>query len=407
MVIGGSYGGLAATVNLLDLCHGRPAARLSEDMIPEPGSRKGVPIQITIVDERDGYYHLIGSPLALASEEYAPKAWKRFQDIPALNRSEVRYIQGSVVQVNCERKIATIAGTGTATNIRYDESYDYLVASSGLRRAWPVVPQSLERKEYLSETRKHIDKVKYAREAIVVIGGGAVGIEMAAELKLVQPKHSVRLIHSGRQLLSSEPLPDDFKAHTLSVLQESGVEVILGQRVIGTTNVKTSDDTLFYELTLSDGSQILAGQVIKAVSRSVPSSSYLPTSTLDKEGYIIIDPSLNMTGDLPNSKYHFAVGDIVAWSGIRRCGAAMHMGYYAAMNIYQQILSHAFGIIPKFMELQEIPPMIGLAVGKKAVCYSPTSGTSSGEDLMELMFGDDLGYSICWNHLQLSENSHV
>lgn len=99
---------------------------------------------------------------------------------------------------------------------------------------------------------------------------------------------------------------------------------------------------------------------------------------------------------------HFAVGDLAKWSGIKRCGAAMHQGYYAAHNIHQLMALQqraATGGIkeggdePKFLELGEIPPMIGLAVGKKAVAYWPEAGVSSGEEVMSAFFGDDLGFS--------------
>lgn len=37
--------------------------------------------------------------------------------------------------------------------------------------------------------------------------------------------------------------------------------------------------------------------------------------------------------------------------------------------------------------------MMGLAVGKKAASYSPHTGTASGEDVMGMFFGDDLGFT--------------
>lgn len=40
----------------------------------------------------------------------------------------------------------------------------------------------------------------------------------------------------------------------------------------------------------------------------------------------------------------------------------------------------------------EIPPMIGLAVGKKAVASGP-EGTVFGEDVMQSYFRDDLGFT--------------
>ncbi|KAL1836963.1 hypothetical protein VTK73DRAFT_4864 [Phialemonium thermophilum] len=88
----------------------------------------------------------------------------------------------------------------------------------------------------------------------------------------------------------------------------------------------------------------------------------------------------------------------------------MHMGYYAATNIHQRMLLRRQAETeeaveqsppPPLLELDEIPPMIGLAVGKKAVAYWPQGGTTSGTDVMESFFGDDLGFKICWNHLQL------
>lgn len=37
--------------------------------------------------------------------------------------------------------------------------------------------------------------------------------------------------------------------------------------------------------------------------------------------------------------------------------------------------------------------MMALAVGKKAVSYSPQAGTKSGEDVLKACFGDDLGFT--------------
>lgn len=114
---------------------------------------------------------------------------------------------------------------------------------------------------------------------------GAVGIEMAAELKLAAPSQKVTLIHSRPKLVSSEPLPDEFKDKALEVLHESGVETILGARV---TRIATEESGMS-TLTLSDGRQIRAGHVIDAISRSSPTTGYLPSGAVDKEGYVKID----------------------------------------------------------------------------------------------------------------------
>lgn len=72
----------------------------------------------------------------------------------------------------------------------------------------------------------------------------------------------------------------------------------------------------------------------------------------------------------------------------------MHQGLHTAVNIHQKILSSQRNQIPHFKELDsKVPPTMGLAVGKKAASYSPQAGTSSGEEVMRMFFGDDLGFT--------------
>ncbi|KAH0367910.1 FAD/NAD(P)-binding domain-containing protein, partial [Aureobasidium melanogenum] len=400
LVIGGSYAGLAATVNLIDLCDGKQP-RFTSASTEEESPKVKLPVDITIVDERDGYYHLIGNPLAFASDDAASKSWTRFQDIPALKLPNVHFLQGSVATVDCKTKTASIVDT--ITQQPRHEKYDYLLVASGLRRTSPVVPQALNRDEFIAEAKAHTKAIRDAKEGVVVIGGGAVGIEMASEFKVVEPWQKVTLVHSRDKLLSAEPLPDDFKQRSFEVLQEAGVNVVLGQRVIDTTAVQADDGSKSWRLTLSGGKQIAAGHVITAISRSTPTSTYLPSAALDKDGFVKIDASLRFNSDIPNADSHFAAGDIVSWSGIKRCGGAMHMGHYCAINIHQDMLKHHYGQTPTYKELSEFPNIMGLAVGKKAVIYDSTTGTASGEDLMASYFGDDLANSICWNYMKLGQ----
>ncbi|KAJ5314831.1 Enoyl-CoA hydratase AKT3-1 [Penicillium atrosanguineum] len=387
LVIGGSYGGLAAALTLVDLSRGRvPRFSSNPDATPPPHR---VPIQITVADERDGYYHLIGSPKALACENFASESWTRFQDIPALKSPNIKFIRGSVSGVDCAAKVAQILET--ETNSKRAEPYDYLVVGSGLRRVFPTVPRSLRRAEFLEEVKRHADDIRQAREGVVIIGGGAVGVEMAAELKILVPEQKVTLIHSRKRLLSSEPLPDDFAERVETILNEVGVEIILEQRVIETTAVNADGERRTWRLTLSGGQQLVTGHVLSAISRPIPTSTYLSPEALTDDGYVKVHSSLQFSGSVPNSEHHFAVGDLAAWNGIKRCGGAMHMGHYAGNNIYQHILAECGAGKPRFMTLNPFPNVIGLALGHKAVSWTPDEGTRHGEDLLISLFGEDMG----------------
>ncbi|EAQ83086.1 hypothetical protein CHGG_10904 [Chaetomium globosum CBS 148.51] len=404
LVAGGSYGGLSAALNLQDLCQG-----LAPRCGPTPAEGKPVQpspcaVDITIINERDGYYHVIGSPLALASEAHAEKFWVKYEDMPGLRSPNIRVLHGSVKSVDPERKVATYLAHGS-TEEPEEMQYDYFVAASGLRRAWPVVPQSLRRKQYLFEAGDHIRAATAARHGVVVVGGGAVGIEMAAELKVTQPQLNVTLVHSRDKLLSSEPLPEEVGERSLELLREANVTVLMSHRLGRTEEIQDDTGKDCLKLHFTNGHTMLADQVTLAVSRSIPSTTYLPANVLDDEGYVKIQSSLAFPPNTPNAPSHFAVGDLAQWSGIKRCGGAMHMGYYAAHNIHQHMQMQTqtqSDRKPKLLTLDEIPPMIGLAVGRKAVAYWPEAGVTAGEEVMKTFFGEDLGFSTTSWYFQSS-----
>lgn len=192
LVVGGSYAGLSATINLLDLGnHVNP--RFNYPNYKHDADAPRTPIEVTIVDERDGFCetlqdprpttglqtpeppltppdHLIGSPLAFASSSYAPHTWTRFADIPALQSPNVRILHGSVASVDTAAKEARVVDG--ATKEESVEGYDFLLAATGLRRPFPVQPQALSRKAFLLEAGEHIHSVENAADGVVVIGGG-------------------------------------------------------------------------------------------------------------------------------------------------------------------------------------------------------------------------------------------
>lgn len=94
----------------------------------------------------------------------------------------------------------------------------------------------------------------------------------------------------------------------------------------------------------------------------------------------------------PNADSHFVAGDVARWSGIRRCGGALHMGYHAAVNVHQAMLSRVDpSRKPSYLDIDEFLPRMSLAVGKKAARSTPGEPVVSGEDVLKASFSDDLG----------------
>lgn len=221
-----------------------------------------------------------------------------------------------------------------------------------------------------------------------------MGTEFAGELKLTHPGKRITLIHSRSHLLSTEPLPEEFKEKALELLIETGVEVLLNTRVLQEASG---------ELQLSTGETIKASAVIWCVGRQHPSTGFLPAAALNpKTGSVRISSTFNFPAEVPNYKAHFAIGDIAEWSGIKRVGSALLMGSFAATNVLLSIVAAETGEKLKLGEFPEVVPMLVLALGHKAVGYHPSYGFSHGEAPLKQSFGDDLGLSICWNCLNLT-----
>lgn len=96
------------------------------------------------------------------------------------------------------------------------------------------------------------------------------------------------------------------------------------------------------------------------------------------------------------------------------------MGHYAGMNIYEHMLAECTGQKPNYQTLSAFPSVMGLAIGKNAVSYTPDEGTREGEELQKNMFGKDMGHTstfsfyhhqldltndvaVCWNYMRLGE----
>ncbi|EFX03678.1 pyridine nucleotide-disulfide oxidoreductase [Grosmannia clavigera kw1407] len=399
LVVGGSYAGLATALNLSDLCQGRDARG---GWGVENPCKTIIHTDITIVDERDGFYNVIGSPLVFASTDYAKKAWVPYGDVPALqDASHIQMVQGSVTNIDLAAKKAMVKQANSSVPVTFD--YDFVVVASGLRRIFPVVPQSLDKDSYLAEITPHVQAVSSAQNGVLVVGGGAVGLEMAAELKFAQPQVKVTLAHSRARLLSSEPLDEVVGAKVLEMLQEQGIEVLLEHRLQETRPV--AGQPAVKEVVFSNGQTLRVNNVIMALSNNRPTTTFLPTEAVNEDGYVKIQPSLFFPETVPNADSALAAGDTVAWSGVKRFGRAIHQAHYAACNIHQRMQQILFDKTPEYLILDPVPPMIGIAVGSDAISYINGGELESGKAVVENFFGDDLGLSICWKYLGLEKTS--
>lgn len=106
--------------------------------------------------------------------------------------------------------------------------YSHMVYALGSHLPDPLRTEARTKTEGMSWMRDIQARVKASQE-IVLVGGGALGVEFATDIKSVYPDKKVTLIHSRKQLLPNF----DEKVHEVALkrLQELGVDVVLGERL--------------------------------------------------------------------------------------------------------------------------------------------------------------------------------
>ena len=333
--------------------------------------------------------------------------WKRFSHLNELKQHNLNFKHGSVKSINPEAKVAEWSDRSGRTQ---QQAYDYLVVATGLKRHWPAVPKSGSYEEYLRDGKAFIEKItggdesKHQGRRVVVVGAGAVGIEFAAEIKQYYPKISVTLIHSRDQVLSSEPLPAELKDRVGTMLEEEGVDVVLGNRA----SISEQPNGTF-EVTLANGDKLTADFVIDSTRKGSPTTHILPDTCLNPDKEIMVHNTLMFKPTIPNHAHHFAVGDVIQWTGIKRAGSATVMGQAAATNIYSAILNAEMpestpeGERHGQTELPSWDAVIGIAVGKQCLTYDPKNGIKYGVEVMQNYFGSDLGWAASLKYMGLTD----
>ncbi|TGO81440.1 hypothetical protein BPOR_1153g00030 [Botrytis porri] len=213
-------------------------------------------------------------------------------------------------------------------------AYEYLVIATGGE----------------SELRS-CQKAIQASSKIAVIGGGAVGVELATDIKSFLPNKNVTLIHSRDRLLVR--FGPQLHEVAYERLQELGVKVHFNERP-SLPNIKPfiPSET---EIVFRDGQVETFDLVISCTGQS-PNSSPLKTllpNTITEDGFIRVEPTLQVKAEDEKHGNIFAIGDVAATNGPKMAFAGMAQAEVACSNILSLIRGYRNTLqpyIPTFIE---------------------------------------------------------
>lgn len=365
LIVGGSYAGLSALVAL------KNQLKLRND------AQK---VYVTLIEPKAGLLNILGVPRAIVDTDFARTQYVPFQDLHDIpfdrivtddeyvirnlgehiqpeNNSfiDITYVQGSVSKLGLHDAEYSLNNSSDVSKL----SFDYLVVAAGRNRSWPTSPLAYNLESYMKEMLNFKTNVEQCN-TIGVVGAGAVGIEIAGDIKTRYPEKEVTLIHPHEKF-PPEPLSDQFKDMVRSSLERAGVKVMTGSRVKQELPNKL--------LELRDGLTLPADFTYWCTSFQNNTSIFAGTFNefVSPKNNIYVNEYLQLTH--PESATHhdhvFCIGDMVEVPIIKSAGWALYMGRQVANNLTSLILDGK--LVEEMPDISQMPRGMVLVAGNHEI----------------------------------------
>jgi dihydrolipoamide dehydrogenase len=269
---------------------------------------------------------------AFAQRDYMTSSWNDDSQVRWLDEIGATLVRG-VGRLARER--AVDVGGGEGRGARRLEAGRAVVIATG---SAPVLPPIEGLAEAMAWTNREATEAARVPERLVVLGGGAVGVELAQAFARLGSR--VTVVEGGSRLLGrEEPFAGD---DVLAAFREEGIEVLLDARAVRATR---SEDGV--ELALEDGRTRVADELLVGVGRRPNTTDIgLEAVGLEPGRALEVDDSLRAVGI--EGEWLYAVGDVNGRSPLT------HMGKYQARLAADAILGREVRAIADGLALPRV-----------------------------------------------------
>ncbi|ROW04893.1 hypothetical protein VMCG_04907 [Cytospora schulzeri] len=317
VVVGGSYVGVSAAKELANVL---PATH-----------------RVLLIDPHSHFNHLFAFPRFAILPNYEHMAFIPYSGV--YTRSPTKDLH-AIVQakvVSLKAKELTLDREWQGSN---QLTFDYLVAATGTRLASPGSMPTDEKAPSVEYLKKYNQGIQQSK-SVILVGGGAVGVQMACDLKEIYPDKEVTLVHSRDHIMPvyHEKLSDMIKER----FQELGINFVGGSRV----NIPHGGYPLGgtgepIEVKLQDGRTLTADFVVQATGQT-PNTQWLKDLTASSadsilnpnNGFIRVKPTLQFAD--PAYPHLYAVGDVADSGAHKAARPGMGQAVVTAKNIVAMV----------------------------------------------------------------------
>ena len=259
-----------------------------------------------LVDTKDYFEYTPGILRTIVEPDHARKIQRMHKDY--LKKSEI--IVGRVLMVS--DKYIVVKG-------RKRINYDYLIICSGSNYNLPIKEQDV----LIGSRADHLEKAYWKlmkAEKVLIIGGGLVGVELAAEICTHWKGKGIVLIQSSDKLIPRNNLKTI--SYVEKFLRSKGVKLICGERMKSVKN----------GVCITESGKKIKSDMIFLTVGIVPNYKFMKknfSKVLDSRGQIRVNDYLQVKGQ----KNIFAAGDVVSVSEEKTAQNAERQAAVVVRNI--------------------------------------------------------------------------
>lgn len=368
IIIGGGYGGVDTYLNLL------------KQKLNDPN------IRIILISNTDYFYHNIASPRAVIDKNIIPEISIPFDKI--FTKKQTQFIHGLVTSISENQiKYQNFKSLNEETI-----NFEYLILALGSKYGDPFNARISDHTKQINHQEELYEKMVEAKK-VLIIGAGAVGVELAGEISEDCPDKKVILVSSKDKILPNLN-PKASKIAKEILLSRQNVQIILNDRV-DLSNLK--DNFKIQNATTKNGLEIEFDTFFNCIG-SLPNTELIKNSKpdwLDQKGFIQVNKNLQVLKS-ENIKI-FSLGDC---SDVNEEKMAINASKHAeiiAGNI-KKLLSNKRNLKP-YNPSNKL--LMIVTIGRKDAILNAGSITISGciparlkaRDLFTTKFRKMLGYS--------------
>ncbi|KAF9092137.1 hypothetical protein BGX23_004586 [Mortierella sp. AD031] len=304
-------------------CVALAAALTAKKMLPSTH-------RVIIIEKHSHFHYMFAFPRACVIS-----GWENELFVPYTKAFESPE-KGQVIQA--------LATNITKTHVELDRSidgfgtsveYDYLIYATGARHPEPGNLNDHDTKTGAIQRLKDMQEKIQKSTKVLLIGGGAVGLELAVEIREHFPEKDVTLVHSRDRYMPS--YKQTLHEKTAQILNDFGVRQILSDRVV-IPEGGFVDDFKMIKVATRDGKEIECDLQILCTGMTPQSdllSKLSPLSVDPKNRLVKVKSSLQIADDaFPNI---YSAGDVADLGDAKTGGFAWQQGILCMKNICKMI----------------------------------------------------------------------